>query len=327
MIDARFATLRRFAGRRVLVAGDVMLDEYIWGTVTRISPEAPVPIVEVETVTLTPGGAANVAVNLKSLGADPVLVGLVGPDDTATRLRQALVERGIDGAILVADPERPTTLKTRIVAHGQQMVRTDRESRRPAGDPVSERCRQAILDNLATVDAVILSDYGKGLLTDNLTGAVITAGRQRDLPVAVDPKGLHYAKYRRAGIVTPNALEAGRAAHLDIHNEAELLEAGRRLLTDLDTDAILITRGGEGMSLFEPGERVQHLSASAREVFDVTGAGDTVIATLTLALAAGADYRTAAELANRAAGVVVGKVGTAGVTVDELERELHAAIV
>lgn len=318
--------IRRFAGRRVLVLGDVMLDEYIWGTVNRISPEAPVPIVEVGSITLTPGGAANVAVNLVGLGADPALVGVVGADGTADRLRGVLTDRGIGPGWLIADAGRPTTLKTRIVAHGQQMLRADRESRRPIDDDLVRLIEQGVGDLVMECDAVVISDYGKGLLTPAVTAAAIRLGRDRHLPIVVDPKGLHYGKYRDAGIVTPNAGEAAAASHLEIHDEADLIEAGRRLLSDLETEAILITRGEKGMSLFERGERVHHLPTYAREVYDVTGAGDTVVATLTLALAAGADYRAAAELANRAAGIVVGKVGTATVTVAELERAIDGAI-
>ena len=318
--------LDRVAGLRILVLGDVMLDEYVWGTVNRISPEAPIPIVEVHTVTVTPGGAANVAVNLQSLGAEPILMGLVGADETAGRLRRALVEQGISDEYLLVDDGRPTTLKTRIVAHGQQMIRADRESRRPVEADLARRIEEQLSGRIADVDAVLISDYGKGFLTEAILGRAIDAAAQRQRPVTVDPKGLQYGKYRRASIVTPNEGEAARASHLEIQSEGDLLEAGRRLLAELDTEAILITRGEKGMSLFEPGERVHHLPTYAQEVYDVTGAGDTVIATLTLALAAGASYRAASELANRAAGVVVGKVGTASLSLADLERVIDAAI-
>ena len=320
------ALLDRFAGLRILVLGDVMLDEYVWGTVNRISPEAPIPIVEVNTVTVTPGGAANVAVNLKSLGAEPILIGLVGADEPADRLRRALVDQGISDEHLIVEDGRPTTLKTRIVAHGQQMLRADRESRRPIEAGLAHRIGGELAGRIAGAHAVLISDYGKGFLTETLVGRAIEAARDQNRPVTVDPKGLQYGKYRRASIVTPNEGEAARASHLEIYGEADLLEAGRRLLAELETEAILITRGEQGMSLFEPGERIHHLPTYAREVYDVTGAGDTVIATMTLALAAGAPYRAAAELANRAAGVVVGKVGTASLSVADLERAIDATI-
>ena len=308
----------RFAGRRLVVLGDLMLDEFIWGRVRRISPEAPVPVVEVERQTLALGGAGNVASNLVALGAQPAPLGVVGSDTTADRMRAAFHDIGVASDGLVVDSSRATTLKTRIIAHNQQVVRADRESRAPIPAAVEEAIIARFTAALDMADAVVVSDYNKGLLTPRVLAEALAAAHRRDIPVCLDPKMRSFAGYQPVTVITPNHQEAAAAAGLEIEDNDGLIEAGRRLLATIDCRAVLITRGEEGMALFTEGGEVTRIPTVAREVYDVTGAGDTVIATLALALAAGATFAEAAILANHAAGGVVGKVGTATVTRDEL---------
>jgi rfaE bifunctional protein kinase chain/domain len=309
------------SGRRVLIVGDVMLDEYIWGEVQRISPEAPVPVVEVHRRTCAPGGAANVAANVASLGGQPLLGGVVGRDPQAAQLRDEMAQRGIDAAGLIVDEDRQTTTKTRIVAHSQQVVRVDAEQRAPLRPELEDALLSWIERVLHIADACVLSDYAKGAVSPRLAEDFIRLAREAGKPVIVDPKGTDYAKYRGATVVTPNVREAERALNREINSHADLAEVGRHLLGVLEGSVLLITRGAEGMSLFMDQVNPLHIPAVARNVFDVTGAGDTVIGALALALAAGASLDQAAQLANHAAGIVVGKVGTATVTVEELIAE------
>ena len=316
--------LTRMRGRRVLVLGDVMLDEFLWGKVARISPEAPVPVVEVQRESYHLGGAGNVACNLRALGGEVVVAGVIGRDPAAERLRAALRTAGVESALVVADSGRPTTVKTRIVAHHQQVVRADRE----VSDEVPAALERRILDRvrarLPDCAAVIVSDYQKGVVTGNVMKAVRDMARRRGLPVLVDPKVRHFALYRGATVVTPNQLEAEQATGRRLRDEVGLRAAGEQLLRLLRSEAVLITRGEQGMSLFVRGRPPVHIPTAAREVFDVTGAGDTVIATLALALCAGAGMADAAALANYAAGVVVGKIGTATASPDEVLAALEA---
>jgi rfaE bifunctional protein kinase chain/domain len=316
--EGAHALTNRFEGRRIVVLGDLMLDEFIWGRVRRISPEAPVPVVEVERHTLALGGAGNVVSNLVALGAIPVPIGTVGDDPDAERLRAALNALGVRTDGLVADAARPTTLKTRIIAHNQQVVRADRESRSAISPEVEERIVSSFRDHLDKVDAVVVSDYNKGLLTERVLRRALDAARASGLIVCLDPKTRSFANYQPVTIITPNHQEAAEAAGVEIGDDHSLVEAGRKILSLVDCRAVLITRGEEGMTLFTDDGDVTHIPTVAREVYDVTGAGDTVIATLAVALAAGAKPAEAAMLANYAAGVVVGKVGTATVTRDEL---------
>jgi D-beta-D-heptose 7-phosphate kinase/D-beta-D-heptose 1-phosphate adenosyltransferase len=312
------ALLKAMRGGRVLVLGDVMLDEFIWGNVARISPEAPVPVVQVTGHGFHLGGAGNVAANVRSLGGSAVLAGVVGEDAAGEHVRIALARAGVESLLRVASGGRPTTVKTRIIAHNQQVVRADREST----DEVSSRLEALLFDSarqaLGTCQALVVSDYQKGVVTAALMQRLLPLARRRHVPVLVDPKVPHFARYRRATLVTPNQLEAEQATGLPIRSPGDLLAVGRRLLSMVGCDAALITRGERGMSLFERARRPTHIPTAAREVFDVTGAGDTVIATMALALAAGARLAEAAVLANYAAGVVVGKVGTAQATPDEV---------
>ncbi len=311
-----------FAGKRIIVLGDVMLDEFIWGRVRRISPEAPVPIVEVDRQTLALGGAGNVVSNLVALGAATTPIGVVGDDLDADRLRGAFDELGVSAVRLVVDSARPTTVKTRIIAHNQQVVRADRESRARIAAEIEDRVAESFRDEIEAADAVVVSDYGKGLLTPGLLANALRAARKRGLIVCLDPKMRSFVHYQPVTVITPNNQEASDASGIPIEDEQSLTEAGLKLLGSIDTRAVLITRGEEGMTLFTgggpDGAEVTHIPTVAREVYDVTGAGDTVIATLALALASGASLEEAAVLANHAAGVVVGKVGTASLTRDEL---------
>jgi D-beta-D-heptose 7-phosphate kinase/D-beta-D-heptose 1-phosphate adenosyltransferase len=296
---------------RVFVLGDVMLDEFLWGKVARISPEAPVPVVRVERQSFHLGGAANVAGNLCALGGSAVLAGVVGNDAAAERLREALERVGVVAHLLVGEPDRPTTVKTRIVAHGQQVVRADREQSADVSEALEDRLLDVLRRELVGCQALVVSDYQKGVITERLLGRVLALARRRQIPVLVDPKLRHFSRYKGVAVVTPNQTEAEQATGISLRDGAGVLAAGQRILAMLRCEAALITRGEQGLSLFERGRRPLHIATAAREVFDVTGAGDSVIATMALALAAGARASEAAILANHAAGVVVGKLGTA----------------
>jgi rfaE bifunctional protein kinase chain/domain len=310
--------LRSLAEQRILVLGDVMLDEFIWGKVARISPEAPVPVVEVTHQTFHVGGAANVAANARSLLGRPVLVGVIGRDGAGERVQRALDESGVETALVLATSGRPTTVKTRIVAHNQQVVRADREQ----SDDLPAALEQVVLDRVRSAiggcRCLVVSDYQKGVVTRRIMRSVIALAKRKGIPILVDPKVPHFAYYKGVGLVTPNEFEAERATGIKIRGSDGLEGAGQKVLKVLGCGAALVTRGENGMSLFERGRPPVHIPTSARQVFDVTGAGDTVIATLGLALAAGASLLDAARLANHAAGIVVGKIGTATTSPEEM---------
>ncbi len=310
--------VRKFPRKRIRVVGDLMLDRFVWGAVSRISPEAPVPIVEIRTETTCLGGAANVAANVRSLGATPLALGVVGRDSAGEQLKEKLREIGAPVTGLVIDGSRSTTVKTRIIAHHQQVCRTDREDRNPLSPTVYKSVVERFRRNLATVDAIVVSDYAKGLITPHFLKETLPAARSAGKIICVDPKMSNLAAYRPATVVTPNTAEAERASGITISDRRSLQRAGRKLLDLAQMQHLLVTRGEEGMALFEGGNRVIYIPTVAREVFDVTGAGDTVISTLALGLAAGLSILEAAIVANVAAGIVVGKLGTASVTPDEL---------
>ncbi|HEY2785237.1 MAG TPA: D-glycero-beta-D-manno-heptose-7-phosphate kinase [Fimbriiglobus sp.] len=314
-----FDLIPRFRGTPVLIVGDLMLDEFVWGTVNRISPEAPVPVVEVQRRTFVAGGAANAAANVAALGGRAILAGVVGADPAGDRTREILSAAGIDAAPLVSDPSRPTTTKTRIHAHSQQVVRIDHEE----NGAISREVEDALLSNLAgllpSVRGCILSDYAKGVVTERFSRTLVALCRSAGVPVVVDPKGVEFAKYAGATLVKPNLVEAGKVLNRDLRDRPAVDRAGRDLLDRLPgSDAVLITQGSNGMTLFERDRPAVHVPARAREVFDVTGAGDTVAATVALALAAGAGLASACRLAAAAAAVAVGKAGTATVSPAEL---------
>ena len=314
--------IERLPGKRLAVIGDSMLDRFLWGRVDRISPEAPVPVVRLESETTKLGGAANVAANICALGADAVLFGLCGKDEAAAQLKKLLTERGIDSAGLLETETRPTTIKTRILAHNQQVVRTDREDDRPVDADLVE-ILVSRLAKLGPFDGMVLSDYGKGLLTHEALAAFIAAGRDAGVPLVVDPKKGDYSQYRGVTSLTPNQKEAEQACAMSITDAASLKLAGAKLLERTAAEAVLVTRGEHGMALFEKDGTEHHLATEATTVYDVTGAGDTVIAVYTTALSAGAGFAAAADLANHAAGLAVRELGTATVTEAQLTAVLN----
>lgn len=303
---------------RVAVVGDVMLDQFLYGAVERISPEAPVPVVEVEREVFRLGGAANVVHNLRALGADVELFGVVGQDALAGQIRDELGRLGVAAGGVLEAPDRPTAVKTRVIAQHQQVVRFDRERRGPLPAEVLGALRETLVARLARLDAVIVSDYGKGVVSPGLMGPLVTGARRAGVLLAVDPKPGNAGQYRGVTVLTPNTKETEAMTGVPARSDEEAVEAGRRLLAELDAQAILVTRGDRGMTLVEVSGRVAHIPTRARDVFDVTGAGDTAISVLALAWAAGAPPFEAACLANLAAGIVVGKLGTAVATMDEL---------
>jgi rfaE bifunctional protein kinase chain/domain len=313
--------LRRFRGCPFLVVGDVMLDRYVYGEVERISPEAPVPVVKVGVEEERLGGAANVANNLAALGADVQVCGVIGDDSDGESVVAGLRARGIGSNLLLRHPGRPTTRKIRIIAHQQQVVRIDHEEDTPLDGETEDALLRFIHQSLPAVKGVILSDYGKGVVTERIIRGVVEAGK--DAQVFVDPKVKRFSLYQGVTLVTPNTAEAGHAAGEKIVDEASLLRVGRRLLELLPGTAVLLTRGAQGMSLFEADGSVSHVGTTARRVYDVTGAGDTVISTFALASCSGASHREAAVLANGAAGMVVGEAGAATVDADGLRCSLR----
>jgi len=322
--------LTGFSGKTILILGDVMLDEFIWGKVGRISPEAPVPVVEVVGETYRLGGSANVAANIRALDGIPVPIGVVGRDAASERMAELLLEAGIETNGLMR-PDRPTTLKTRIIAHSQQVVRADRESRKPLSPELNGDLAALFLEYLPRAAAIIVSDYDKGVINRELMSTILPRARSANVPVYLDPKVHHADYYRPITLITPNHHEAELLTGTIIDSKTGLEEAGRKLLQRFACEYVLITKGEEGMSLFSASDGgSHHLPTFAREVFDVTGAGDTVIATLALARAGGAAMEEAAIVANHAAGIVVGKLGTATVSRPELlsafeARNAHSA--
>ncbi len=299
-------------GERILILGDVMLDRYLWGNVSRISPEAPVPIVDVDRESMRLGGAANVAHNVLSLKGKPELVAVVGEDVAADRIRHELsrVSVSVDG--LVVDPNRRTSLKTRIVARGQHVVRADQEDRREIDGTVADAVMSRVLSRLDGLKAVIISDYGKGVVTGKLLESLLPEARERGIPVCVDPKDTHFNAYMGVSVVTPNQYEAAEVLGYKLRDEDAVSRAGWDILERLGASCALITRGEAGMSLFErESKRRTDFPVVAKRVYDVTGAGDTVVSGYAVALAGGAEPREAALVATHAAGLVVSEVGTA----------------
>lgn len=303
--------------RNVVVLGDVMLDEFVWGEVTRISPEAPVPVVDVRRESVHLGGAANVLANLLALGARGIVVGVVGTDDAGKRLRNGLRELGASDDNLITDDTRPSTTKTRIIAHNQLVVRADRESRAPVNSRIEDAIVSYLKEALRDAHAFLVSDYDKGVVTPRILGEILPFAYER-VPVLIDPKLRNFNHYRPATLVTPNHHEALRMSDSEDHSDDGSHHAAKVIREKLGCDAVLITRGDRGMMLLQKDGQPVYVETAAREVYDVTGAGDTVIAALAAALATGATMVEAATLANLAAGIVVGKVGTATATAAEL---------
>jgi D-beta-D-heptose 7-phosphate kinase/D-beta-D-heptose 1-phosphate adenosyltransferase len=316
----------RMRERRVVVFGDVMLDEFVWGDVTRISPEAPVPVVDVRRESIRLGGAANVVANLVALGACASLVGVVGADGASERLREKLAETcgARADARLLTDESRPTTTKTRIIAHNQLVVRADRERRGAVAREIEDQLIENLSASLEGADAFVVSDYDQGAVTPRVLAEVLPRAAARRVPVLVDPKIRNFDSYRPATLVTPNHHEALRLTNSEDDTDAGIARAAREIRARLSCASVLITRGERGMMLLEGDDSPVYVATTAREVYDVTGAGDTVIATLAAALAAGASLVEAASLANHAAGVVVGKLGTATASAEELSNSINA---
>ena len=307
-----------------MILGDVMLDEYIWGNVSRISPEAPVPVVEVMDESVKLGGAANVALNVKTLGDIPLLVSIVGNDKNGERLKELLASSEISSQGIFIDNDRRTTAKTRIIAHSQQVVRADRENTEELSLDLTLRLVDFIKIKIKEekISAILISDYGKGMISLKLLNEVISLARENNIFISVDPKETHFMNYKRVSIITPNHSEAGFAYGKRIKDEKSLEEVGWGLLEKLEAEALLITRGEKGMSLFEKNRMLTNFPTVAKEVYDVTGAGDTVISAFTSAYSAGASLKEAALISNHAAGIVVGELGTAQVTKEKLYQDL-----
>ncbi|HBO84523.1 MAG TPA: D-glycero-beta-D-manno-heptose-7-phosphate kinase [Deltaproteobacteria bacterium] len=318
--------LNNFKKRNVLVVGDLMLDHFIWGRVSRISPEAPVPVVKVISENVMLGGAANVVNNINSLNGNVLVCGVIGNDEGGRSFVSELKKKNIPADGLIIDKKRTTIIKTRIIAHHQQVVRFDRED----DESVNLGTMKSILDyvrkKINSVDALLVSDYAKGVVSEELFDELVSLARKKRKIITVDPKVRHFDFYKNVTIVTPNNDEASRASGVEIKDNASLLRAGEILLNRLGSDAMLITRGEHGMSLFEKDGSITHIPTVAKEVYDVTGAGDTVISVLALTLAAGATFKEAAVISNFAAGIVVGKLGTATVTPKELKDALKEGL-
>jgi D-beta-D-heptose 7-phosphate kinase/D-beta-D-heptose 1-phosphate adenosyltransferase len=310
--------IEKFSKVKVLVVGDVMLDRYWWGSVSRISPEAPVPVVALEKTSYAAGGAANVAANIAGLGAVPYLAGITGNDAEADLLEGKLSETGISHKILIRCENRSTTVKTRIVAHSQQVARIDQETVFPIEDERADSVFDEIAPLFEEIDAVVISDYAKGFLTPDLLARLISLAGEKQKLFLVDPKGGDYTKYSGASVLTPNSREAYNACGFEKFSDATLETVGKMLIEKLRLDGLLITQGEHGMTVFDESGKTINLTASARNVYDVTGAGDTVIASLSVAMSAGLSLAEAAEFANVSAGLVVEQVGTTAITKEML---------
>jgi rfaE bifunctional protein kinase chain/domain len=312
-----------FSKVKLLVIGDIMLDRFIWGKVSRLSPEAPVPVVLVERESFLLGGAANVVHNVKALGGQVSVCGVVGDDEMGIRILKDLDRAGVGTRGVIIEPERQTTVKTRVIAHHQQVVRIDREAAEPLRASTVASVLKFVAEQMSRFDGVILSDYGKGLLTERLFRATIRKAKETKTLIMVDPKPKNIFFCKGATVITPNTAEAGAALGVSISTPESLRKAGNALLKRLHCQVLVITRGEEGMAIFEPHREPFFVPTVAREVYDVTGAGDTVIGTMALAMASGVHLKDAVRLANYAAGIVVGKMGTATVTPEELIRVIN----
>jgi len=313
----------KFKDCRVLVIGDLMIDEYLWGDVNRISPEAPVPVVAVKKEESTLGGSGNVINNLAALGAKVFAAGVIGTGKNGNMLIKRLRYLAVDAGGVIQEHGRPTTRKTRIIAAHQHVLRIDRETKKEISSETMNKIAWFIEKVIIKTDAVIISDYGKGLITKALMKKVVALAKKHGNIIIADPKGLDYSKYSGVTLITPNRKEAALAAGVEITNNSSLMTAGAKIIDCAGIEKLLITCGKDGMALFERDKKPYMIRAEARQVFDVSGAGDTVVAVLALALASGASFKASAAVANTAAGIVVGKVGTATVSV----KELTAAIM
>ena len=323
--DRLLNLFERFPKTKVLVVGDFILDEFIWGSVSRISPEAPVPVVKVNRESFMPGGSLNVANNIRTLGGTVFPCGVVGRDLQGRLLTRKMRQFGIDTGGVVLDANRPTTIKTRVIAHSQQVVRFDREKAEPISQADARKILQFARKKIKEADAIIVEDYGKGLIEPFLVRPLLKLAKAYKKPILVDPKVMHFPIYQGVTAITPNRTEAYEAfGGSQNGRQRSLEEVGRALLKRLQSRAVLITLGEEGMALFEKGQPTVKIPTTAREVYDVSGAGDTVIAVFAMGLAAGATLTEAAILSNLAAGIVVGKIRTATVEPAELRQAIES---
>ena len=304
-----------------------MLDRYCWGNVSRISPEAPVPVVDLTKTSIVAGGAANVAANVAGLGAETFLVGVIGDDEEAKLFPNVLSSANVSGKYLVKISGRKTTLKTRIIAHQQQVARIDWETKEFLSEEEEAKVWRTLEDLIKKIDVLIISDYFKGVLTENLLARLITTARENNKFILVDPKGKNFSKYKNATLLTPNRLEVLEACKLENYNQNLLEETGENLISELSLDALLITQGEDGMTLIEKDEKPRHLEALTRDVYDVTGAGDTVIACFGAALGSGSSFYEAARIANLAAGLVIEHIGTTPITKNMLQNTLKQEVL
>jgi rfaE bifunctional protein kinase chain/domain len=319
------AIVEKFSTQNLLVIGDLMLDRFIWGDVERLSPEAPVPVLRVVSEKWSLGGAANVIHNIRSLGGRVTACGLVGNDEAGKRIVSALRKIGVSTSGIIADARFQTIEKSRIIASPryQQIVRLDRENHQPVRDASLKKLRDFVAAKAQHFNAIVVSDYGKGAIHDKFLEWLAVAVDRRKVVCVIDPKKENYERYRLPTLITPNKSEASEASGIPISDERSLLAAGKKLVRKWHAEAVLITRGAEGMSLFRRRFPVKHFPTEARDVFEVTGAGDTVVAVCALALASGAGYAEAAVLANIAAGFVGDEVGTVAVPIEKLKRRIE----
>ncbi|HOD18263.1 MAG TPA: D-glycero-beta-D-manno-heptose-7-phosphate kinase [Candidatus Cloacimonadota bacterium] len=312
------AILESFPQKRILVLGDIMLDHYIWGQVERISPEAPVPVLDVQKEEYRLGGAANVALNLQALNAEVILCGVIGKDEAGKRILHLLKQHRLSEQAILDISDRPTTRKTRIGAENQQIARIDRENRFDISAQAQKQILKLVKEFLPAADAVILEDYNKGLLTANLITDIIQAAKEQKKLITVDPKQRNFFQYKGVTVFKPNYRELQQNLGVIFSDEAEFVKYAKQLRKKLACRYLVVTRGEDGLYIFSSQDKMQRIPAFTREVYDVSGAGDTVISVLTLALCSGCDISTAAEIANHAAGIVCGKKGTASVTAEEI---------
>ena len=323
-IKKLYQIMDQFKGRKVLVLGDIMVDKFVFGKVSRISPEAPVPIVEIDKENYMPGAAGNVVNNLWTLGSKVLLCGVIGKDLVGQKLIKEFKNKGVETSGVFIDSSRPTILKTRVIAEHQQVVRTDREVKRTLPKEINDQMMNYIKNSLSIVEAIIISDYGKGVINRKILEYIVKKAYRIEIPLVVDPKIEHFLQYKKVTCITPNHYEAGQAIHKQIKDEKSLFNVGNILMKRLNCKSLLITRGEHGMTLFEKKGKITHIPTTAREVYDVTGAGDTVVSSFALSLTVNRNSLVdAAYISNYAAGVVVGKLGTATVSVEEIKKAMR----
>ncbi|MCP4023654.1 MAG: D-glycero-beta-D-manno-heptose-7-phosphate kinase [Desulfobacteraceae bacterium] len=314
--------IEQFKNVKALVIGDLMIDEYLWGSVERISPEAPVPVVAVEKESHALGGSGNVINNLVAMGTDVTTIGTAGTGKAGKMIFEKLEDLGVKTDCIISEPDRPTTRKTRVIASNQQVLRIDKEISRKVSDTTFDKLIKMVDKTIPQVDLVILSDYAKGIICKDLVNHVVNISKQHDVLTVADPKSLDFSKYQHVSLLTPNKKEAALASQMDIQTMEDLFAAGKKIIRQVNLEKLLITCGKDGMVLFEGNTPPLVIESKARQVFDVSGAGDTVISILGLGLAVGATFEQSAIVANAAAGVVVGKVGTATASIKELSDAL-----